>query len=266
MTDPRPILKFGDAGSLVIELKETLRRNGYTPSPGDVLDSATIAQLEVFQLQHLGPSGEFMACTGLVDADTWWALDNATGEAQRSGLKAPSDHELTPARSHLLDLLAKEHAKPVFEVPDGSNGSPDIDGYWGNTGVKGLAWCCAFVSTMLKRTLGLYPIGGRHHTGVQVMWFAARDLGMAVTDPKPGDVFIQIKSQGQGHTGFVVGVSEDGQTIFTCEGNCGNRLKMGRRARGTIDHFIDCIDDRQSLDFTRMPNAVANIGASEATR
>ena len=66
-----------------------------------------------------------------------------------------------------------------------------------------------------------------------------------------GDVFVQIKSNGQGHTGFVVGLSEDDDTVYTCEGNCGNRLKLGRRRRREIHHYIDCLQDGQSMDFSR---------------
>jgi len=36
---------------------------------------------------------------------------------------------------------------------------------------------------------------------------------MDTPDSKPGDVFIQIKTGGKGHTGFVVSVSEDGKSI-----------------------------------------------------
>jgi hypothetical protein len=275
---PRPLLTIQDRDPAVLEIRRILKHNGYdvsTEGPDlDVLDELLFSQVEVFQLQHLGPDGAFLIGDGeTIDVDTWWALDNPVGEAQESGHKAIADRELTEGRSRLLEMLAAEHAKNVHEIPDGSNRSPEIDGYWGNTGLlpkdpkqPGLAWCCAFVSTMLKRTLGYYPIGGVHHVGVQRMFQAARDTGIVVVKPKPGDVFIQIKSQGQGHTGFVTGVSEDGLTVATCGGNEGNRLKNGRRLVSTIQHFIDPIDDGQGLDFTRIPNAAATIGASEATR
>jgi hypothetical protein len=86
------------------------------------------------------------------------------------------------------------------------------------------------------------------------MWVRAAELGMAEDQPKPGDVFIQIKTGGTGHTGFVVGLSEDGNVVYTCEGNCGNRVKYGQRPRSTIHHFIDCIRDGQGLDFPRGSN------------
>jgi hypothetical protein len=46
-------------------------------------------------------------------------------------------------------------------------------------------------------------------------------------------------------------VSENGQTIYTCEGNAGNRLKLGQRDRSTIHHFIDCLQDGQADVFPR---------------
>ena len=85
----------------------------------------------------------------------------------------------------------------------------------------------------------------------EIMWKAARRSEMQTSDPKPGDVFIQIKSGGKGHTGFVVGVSPNGKAIYTGEGNCGNRLKIGKRKRESINHFVDCLQDGQEIDFSR---------------
>ena len=84
---------------------------------------------------------------------------------------------------------------------------------------------------------------------------------MDTADAKPGDVYIQIKSQGKGHTGFVVGVSEDDQSIYTGEGNCGNRLKIGKRDKDSIDHYIDCIQDGQTMDFSRKDFDVQAVDA-----
>lgn len=151
----------------------------------------------------------------------------------------------------LLEIIYKELIKSISEIPDGSNQSPDINNYWGQTGILGQPWCCAFVSWALNETLGFYPIGGKHYVEVQKMWEAAHRLGMETQDPKPGDIFIQIKSEGYGHTGFIVGVSPDGQLIYTAEGNSGNRLKICQRKRNTIDYFIDCIKDEQTIEFSR---------------
>lgn len=251
----RPLVLRGARGAFVREIQTLLLAAGYEDLElTGSFDEATRRAVVLFQLQHVDPQGLPLEPDGKVGPKTWWALLNDAGDAQRNFLAPPVAAGLTPARTKLLELLVAEHAKPVFEEPNGSNGSPDIDRYWGNTGLRRLPWCCAFVSWALQESLGRLPIGGKHHVGVQVMWLAAKKAGLETREPKPGDVFIQIKTAGTGHTGFVVSVSEDGETVYTCEGNCGNRLKLGQRPRASIDHFVDCIADGQSKDFPRGSN------------
>lgn len=251
----RPTLRALPPDPHVVELQHLLVQQGYGNGLrlDGLFDSATREAVEVFQLQHLDQQGRQLASDGIVGKKTWWALLNPSGEAQRSLIDDSPTTGLTAARQSLLELIYNEHAKPVVEVPDGSNRSPDIDKYWGRTGLIGLPWCAAFVSWALFTTLGRYPIK-KHHVGVQVMWAQAKKLGMETEAPKPGDIFIQIKASGKGHTGFVVGVSEDEQTIYTCEGNAGNRVKLGQRSRSAIHHFIDAIADDQTTVFKRGEN------------
>lgn len=265
----RPLLNIGDRDPAVLAVRRILRGNGYDVAVDggnlDVLDELLISQVEVFQMQHLGPDGLFLPISSQVDEATWWALDNPSGAPQRSGLEAPRVAELTPNRSKFLDWLAAEHAVPVFEVPDGSNRHARIDHYFKPTGLLGLAWCMAFVSSGLREVLGRDPLGS-YFVGVQKYVAAARELGWIVEQPKPGDQVAWIKSKGQGHIAAVNGVSEDDKTIGTCGGNEGNRVKVGRRAREGTMIFIDPWQDGQSLDFTRIPNAAATIGPTEGTR
>ncbi len=253
----RPTLRRGARGPAVSEVQAILLAEGYenVPQNGE-FDETTLQAVELFQLQHVDEKGRQLKADGEIGKNTWWALLNPSGDAQRNHLAAPDRKGLTKTRQKLLELLDTEHKKPVFEQPPGTNRSPDVDRYWGKTGVIGKPWCCAFVSWALRETLGSFPIAGTHHLGVQKMWVTARDLGMEVSDPKPGDVFVQIKSGGNGHTGFVVGLSKDGNTVLTCEGNSGDRLKYGQRPRGSIHHFIDCLKDEQGLDFPRTENLV----------
>ena len=248
------ILRRLEADDSVVELQKLLSSNGYFADrlpPHGIFEDVTHENVVLFQQQHIDKDGVTLEADGVVGKNTWWALKNPSGEAQRNHFHATIPDGLTDRRRQLLELIYEEHAKPVFEVPDGSNRSPQIDDYWGSTGVIGAAWCCAFVSWALFELLGGYPINGTHHLGVQRMWREARQLDLGTADPKPGDVFIQIKESGKGHTGFVVGVSLDGQHIYTGEGNCGNRLKIGRRSMDSIHHYIDCLDDEQTLDFAR---------------
>lgn len=246
----------------VVTLQHLLSSHGYfsdrIPSHG-LFDDITHENVELFQLQHIGPNGQPLQVDGIVGKSTWWALENPSGEAQRNHFGITTPNGLTQKRQQIINVVHEEHSKPVLEVPDGSNRSKDIDGYWGKTGVIGQPWCCAFVSWVLKTVLGKYPINGKHHLGVQKMWRAASRLGLETPQPKPGDVFIQLKSGGKGHTGFVIGVSPDNQQIYTAEGNCGNRLKIGKRDINTIQHFIDCLQDQQSLGFERGNLAVNDV-------
>ena len=68
-----------------------------------------------------------------------------------------------------------------------------------------------------------------------------------------GDIFVQVFSGGKGHTGFVVDVYKDGKSIYTGEGNCANRLKIGLRKISSISHFIGigCFRDDQTRGFSR---------------
>lgn len=253
-----------EADGNVIELQRLLSANGYfadrLPAHG-IFEDVTHENVVLFQQQHIDRGAIPLKTDGVVGKKTWWALKNPSGEAQRNHFQPVIPDALTHSRQQLLELIYTEHAKPVFEVPDGSNRSLHIDSYWGSTGVIGQPWCCAFVSWTLHDLLGEYPINGKHHLGVQNMWREARRLGMGTQDPKPGDIFIQIKPSGQGHTGFVTGVSEDGEHVYTGEGNCGNRLKIGRRSRESIDHYIDCLDDGQGQDFACSDFDVTSVDA-----
>ncbi|MGB5643476.1 MAG: CHAP domain-containing protein, partial [Gammaproteobacteria bacterium] len=202
----------------VVKLQKLLSSNGYFADrlpPHGIFEDITHENVVLFQQQHIDKDGVPLEADGVVGNKTWWALKHPSGNAQRNHFQAIIPSGLTSTRQQLLELIFEEHAKPVFEVPDGSNRSPHIDYYWGTTGVIGLPWCCAFVSWALFEILGSYPINGRHHLGVQDMWREARQNGLGTPEPKPGDIFIQVKESGKGHTGFVVSVSADGKHIYT---------------------------------------------------
>lgn len=248
----------------VVHLQGLLSSLGYfqdhTP-PDGIFEHVTHDNVVLFQTQHIDVKGRQLKADGVVGGKTWWALKNPSRDAQRNHFQPVIPDGLTPKRRQLLEVIYEEHGKSVFEVPDKSNRSPDIDGYWGPSGIIGKPWCCAFVSWALNEVLGFYPIGGAHHIGVQKMWGAARRADMASPAPKPGDIFVQIFSGGKGHTGFVVGVSKDGKSIYTGEGNCANRLKIGLRKINSISHFIDCLGDDQTKGFGRSKFDVQAVDA-----
>jgi hypothetical protein len=247
------VLKPLEQDSDVVRLQGLLAANGYfkqsVPARG-LFDQVTFQAVELFQTQHVNEAGLALDIDGVVGSDTWWALENASGDKQRNHFEPVIPKGVSDPRIRLLELVLAEHRKPVLENPDGSNRSPEIDSYWGDTGLKGYAWCCAFVSWALSESLGHYPIE-KHHVGVQNMSRAAKRLMLDSKVPKPGDIFMQIFSGGKGHTGFVLGVSPDEKFIYTVEGNCSNRIKVGKRKQSTIAHYIDVFRDSDTLNFEK---------------
>ena len=85
--------------------------------------------------------------------------------------------------------------------------------------------------------------------------------------PTPGDAFVILYKDPAlgwctGHIGFVLQVSRNGKSINTVEGNCGNRVKIGKRSlsdpniRGCINFFDD------HPEFTRGSlRGAKNLGA-----
>lgn len=262
-------LRFQPPDQQVINVQTRIIEIGYGEDVTitGYFDKALEEAVELFQAQHIGPNGLQLKRDGVVGDKTLWALRNPSGKAQRNHIIVNIDrHGITEDRLDVLDWCFSQHAKGVHEVPDGSNRSDEIDTYWGNTGVIGKAWCCAFVSTALKLALGYYPITGKHHLGVQKMFRAARQVGLVVTDPLPGNVFIQIKPSGKGHTGIIAGLSADGTRVVTVEGNCGNRVKVGCRFLGDLDYIIDPYSDDQTMDFGRIDTAHLPALGGDGTR
>jgi surface antigen len=106
------------------------------------------------------------------------------------------------------------------EKPRGSNWGEPVKSYLAVVGITFPAsWCMAFMywcfyqaAKELGRTIPLVKTGG-----VLNAWQKA-PASAKVTDPQPGDIFIQDHGHGLGHTGIVVKVNKDG-TIDTIEGN-----------------------------------------------
>jgi hypothetical protein len=249
------------------QLQRTLQRLGYgqgiqvTGYPSQELWSA----VALFQMQHLGPSRLPLEPDRIVGQSTWWALANPSGPLQRSGYAlalSPRD-QLTPGRLALQEAFVAEYRKDVHEEPDGSNRGPQIDSYWGNTGLLGQSWCCALVSTLLLRALGHYPLG-YHHTSVSgmVAWAKAHDRLTRV--PKPMDIWAIVHADGTGHTGVAPAIDDLASVFATFEGNCGNRLKHGRRQFADALFWIDPFQDEQPPLYQRLPELEQL--AAQATR
>ena len=267
------ILQIGSVGPEVVKVKAQLARQGFWPASNTSPNytQSLAAAVTYFQQTHLNEHGAPCGVDGKVGPETQWALAHPTGKAQRNFI--PSDGNAIPAgltegRNELLTIALDQHG--IKEVPNGSNRSSSpkggIDKYlpsWGKKeGQNGPPWCCFFVSWVQKQAFGTYPLG-RQEGSCANAWELAKG-GMRYPNngnrtPVPGDAFVMLYKEGgaftgKGHIGFVLRVSADGGEINTVEGNCGNRVKLGRRplAGSDIVGFIDPWKDGGNLqDFER---------------
>ena len=277
-------LKVGSSGWEVALLKTDLADQGFWPKyhTGPLFTSKLAQAVEYFQSTHLGRDGAPLTVDGVVGPDTKWALQHPTGKHQRSGI--PNGHipeGLSQDREHLLAIALGEHG--IKEKPSGSNRSTGprggIDKYlpsWcKKEDKKGPAWCCFFTSWVLHEALGHYPLD-RRHGSCKKAWEAAKKKKMHIPIDKdtfssalvtPGDAFVMLRRNGTGHIGFVYRVSMTSQEINTIEGNCGNRVKIGRRDiyKAPMHGFINFFGDKFP-SFERGLLEGADDVAAEGTR
>lgn len=179
----------------------------------------------------------------------------------------------------------------VTEIPSGSNRSPEIDRYLKLTGLNnvsqyekkgvGYPWCMAFVYAMFDdfvNSLGL-PNPLPKTAAVMKHWNKADlnlkiSIGEARTNPslvKPGQVFIQSRGPGQGHTGIVTAVDIDKGTFKTIEGNTNDQLsgeghRVGRNTRklsqSSLIGFVDYFKGNRNRQFEE---TISKVVANAAT-
>lgn len=105
------------------------------------------------------------------------------------------------------------------EVPRGSNWGEPVKSYLASVGINFPAsWCMAFMYWCFQqaaKSLGIV-IPLLKTGGVLNAWEHAPAM-FKVTDPQPGDIFIQDHGHGLGHTGIVERI--EGDTVHTIEGN-----------------------------------------------
>ncbi len=260
-----PTLYLGVEGSAVDDLLVLLDAQGYwdlSVTRSEEFDSDVEDAVIYFQQTHQDPDGQMLVADGVVGPRTWWALQNAEGAVQRSGIQATPPAGLGPLRNRVLDVALAEHALDVKEVPGGSNRGPHVDKYLPDftkkPGEKGPAWCCFFYSWVASTALGTWPLGrregscssARRAAGKLGLWVPRSDV---TRGPYPGDAFVMDKGSNGGHIGYVLRVSEDGLRMNTVEGNCGNRVKLGLRYLNDsqIIGFIDNVPSEKPVSFAR---------------
>lgn len=261
------ILKLGSKETAAVrQLQDLLRDQGYWSDAssgrfGTALEDAVV----YFQQTHLGPGGKPLTVDGWVGDDTWWALRNATGDAQRSFIEGKIPDGISELRQTVLETVLAEHG--AKEIPNGSNRGPQVDKYLPKWCLSqkghGPAWCCFFVSWGTKEALGTYPLKKRLGSCSQASK-QAKNLSMWHPNdgsylPRPGDAFVMLytgKKVGKGHIGFVLRVDPVTGRFNTVEGNCGNRVKVGLRdydddphIAGFINFYGDESDSVADLEY-----------------
>ncbi len=260
-------LRFGSKGPEVAKLVELLTKQGCAPqppvtSPSPKFGRAIENMVLYFQMTHQGRDGKWLDVDGIVGPGTWWALENATGAPQRSFLEAGIPQGIAGERRAILEAAVKEHG--VREDAGRPNRGNEVDKFLpkdvaASPSKDGPPWCCYFASWVVKEVFGQHPLG-KPVASVHTAWKRANELGRWEPNdgrvPTPGDAFVILNDDPKkgwctGHIGFVLQVAEDGKSINTVEGNCGNRVKIGRRELSDpkLKGFINIVGDHP--DFTR---------------
>lgn len=134
------------------------------------------------------------------------------------------------------------------EKPRGSNWGEPVKSYLASVGIGFPAsWCMAFMYWCFKQaakelgiTTPLLKTGG-----VLNAWNKA-PAAIKVTDPKPGDIFIQDHGHGLGHTGIVERV--EGDVVHTIEGNTNTD---GSRNGYAVERKIRNRNDKKIIGYLR---------------
>ena len=255
------ILKYGDTGEDVKYVQEILTREGAFVGAclGNFL-TLTKEAVQYFQNTHINEKGEFLEVDGRVGKETWWALHNPNGSAQKSFVDTTEEAEVVGSskRTRVLEFLKKHHASNVREIPNGSNYGDGVTAVVNACGFTyGIAWCMAEMSYAEKQANGEAPLGAMHVSCYQ-FWNKAMDEGKAHLKkssyvPIPGDIAIYAygtvgkdgKFYSNGHAVRVARVSEDGKKFNAYEGNAGNRLKYSVRltSEATLVGYVNIYGD-----------------------
>ncbi len=259
-------LSFGAKGPEVARLVGLLTAQGCAPRPPVTSDAPAFGvaienMVLYFQMTHQGPDGRWLDVDGVVGGDTWWALEHASGAPQRSFLEVGIPAGISGPRRAILETAVREHG--VREDASRPNRSDQVDRFFPASACtssgEGPPWCCYYVSWVTREAVGSYPLGEQIGS-CHVAWKRANALGLWEPNdgrsPTPGDAFLILHKDPAlgwctGHIGFVLQVSDDGRSINTVEGNCGNRVKIGRRSLGDpqLRGFINFFGDHP--EFTR---------------
>jgi hypothetical protein len=234
------ILHPGSSGPDVGKLQQTLIEAGYPIDQAEAgassFGESTQAAVEAFQHAHVGPDHHALGEDGIVGPFTEWALEHPGGSSPGT---VPGWRRARVEPASAREVLAAAIAEiGVREEPDGSNRGPRVDVY--TAPHLGEPWCADFVSWAWGRYEGGSPFG--RIRGVYTLEDWGRSHGRIVDVPRPGDVWLILRPPSHGHTGIVVSVSDDGESISTCEGNAANAVRGLVRPVAAISLFIRPVD------------------------
>jgi hypothetical protein len=276
------LLTRGATGVEVVDIVYRLKKLGHFHNEVTSTYSAEVEKaVTYFQMVSLGKDGSPLSVDGRVGKSTLWALKHATGVSQKSNLDASMPKGVGGKREQVLLTALQEHMLGAKESPNGSNRGKLVDKYYpkfmrskfvGKDG-GGAAWCAFFFNWCVTQTMNL-PWDG-YFGSCYSLWKKSNDLGLAYRAgermPRPGDAFLIFKPSPMdgghpksGHVGLVLRVNKEGTVINTVEGNCGNRVKVGRREVKDIACFIDYIND--GLDYGGEKLLSSASAASDDTR
>ena len=258
------ILSIGMSGGDVPELHQILVEQGFScgedsNSSPQVFGHSTDSAVRLFQASHDGPDGKCLSVDGVVGAATWWSLVNPSGTAQGQPGQVlsdmPSQDPSNAIAAAALQSAWLELHKQVFEIPDGSNRSPEIDLFTGMSGkplsIAGPPWCAYFVSWNFAKAPHGSPFG--RIGGAQAIAHACQNSipNSVIVAPfsdgmvRPGDIGIIANGQDHGHAFHVAAVL--GGIAWTVEGNSGNAVRSRKRAIDTARYYINFDDCAKSL-------------------
>lgn len=143
------------------------------------------------------------------------------------------------ARACDILLLARQELG-VAEDPPGSNHVKYNTAYYSQD-IQGdaYAWCLVFIWWLFKQA-GASDLfyGGKKTAYVPTIDYWARQNGLTVDEPRPGDIIVYDwngNKQGN-HVGICTAVAQT--TVTTIEGNCDNAVKEMTRSRSQVLRVI----------------------------
>lgn len=133
------------------------------------------------------------------------------------------------------------------EDPPGSNRGPKVDEYLRSVGVDpergNYPWCAAFVGHCIRLASIGWTEPVRFIPSASCARMVKLNAALLIDEPEVGCVFVHLRDDGKGHTGFVTGLRDDGWTGV--EGNTdasgsrtGGQVMAQKRSRDYATHFL----------------------------